>query len=183
MIGGVVGLVVGRWGVGLLLAANAGSIPRLNEIGLDASVLAFTLGVSVITGVLFGLAPLLHLTADNLTSALREGRATAGTARHNLRQLLVVSEIALAVVLVIGAGLMLRSFASLQGVDPGFDHNGLLTFRLFLPAAAYAGPAEQMSFYRDLKGQLLEIPGAESATLMSGLPPIRRLNANTMQFE
>jgi len=183
LIGGVAGLVVGRWGLGLLLASNAGSIPRLNEIGLDVSVLGFTLGISVVTGLLFGLAPLLHLTADNLTAALREGRATVGTARYRLRQLLVVSEIALAVVLVIGAGLMLRSFSALQNVDPGFDHDGLLTFRLFLPSATYAGPPEQVSFYRNLKEQLIEIPGVESATLMSGLPPIRRLNANTMQFE
>ena len=183
LIGGVLGLVVGRWGLALLLSSNAGSIPRLNEISLDASVLGFTLGVSVITGLLFGLAPLLHLTADNLTAALREGRATVGRARHRLRQLLVVSEIALTVVLVIGAGLMLRSFSALQSVDPGFDHNGLLTFRLFLPSTTYAGPPEQVSFYRDLKEQLIEIPGVESVTLMSGLPPIRRLNANTMQFE
>ena len=183
LIGGVVGLAVGRWGLGLLLASNAGSIPRLNEIGLDVSVVGFTLGVSLLTGLLFGLAPLLHLTTDNLTAALREGRSTAGTARHKLRQLLVVSEIALAVVLVIGAGLMLRSFAALQSVDPGFNHDGLLTFRLFLPATTYAGPPEQVSFYRELKDKLIEIPGVESATLMSGLPPIRRLNANTMQFE
>ena len=183
LIGGVLGLVVGRWGLALLLSSNAGSIPRLNEISLDASVLGFTLGVSVITGLLFGLAPLLHLTADNLTAALREGRATVGRARHRLRPLLVVSEIALTVVLVIGAGLMLRSFSALQSVDPGFDHNGLLTFRLFLPSTTYAGPPEQVSFYRDLKEQLIEIPGVESVTLMSGLPPIRRLNANTMQFE
>ena len=183
LIGGVVGLAVGRWGLGLLLASNAGSIPRLNEIGLDVSVVGFTLGVSLLTGLLFGLAPLLHLTTDNLTAALREGRSPAGTARHKLRQLLVVSEIALAVVLVIGAGLMLRSFAALQSVDPGFNHDGLLTFRLFLPATTYAGPPEQVSFYRELKDKLIEIPGVESATLMSGLPPIRRLNANTMQFE
>ena len=183
LIGGALGLLVGRWGVGILLSANAGSIPRLNEIGLDAPVLAFTLAVSVFTGLLFGLAPLLHLTADNLIVALREGRATAGTARHRLRQLLVVSEIALAVVLVVGAGLMLRSFAALQGVDPGFNHEGLLTFRLFLPSSTYTAPQDQVAFYRQLEAKLFEIPGVESATLMSGLPPIRRLNANTMQFE
>ena len=183
LIGGGVGLVVGGWAVGVLLATNAGSIPRLAEIGLDSSVLLFTLGVSLLTGLLFGLAPLLHLTTDNLTAALREGRATAGSARYQLRQLLVVSEIALAVVLVVGAGLMLRSFAALQNVDPGFDHRGALTFRLFLPSATYSSPPEQMSFYRELKGRLLAVPGVESATLMSGLPPIRRLNANTMQFE
>jgi predicted permease len=183
LLGGVVGLAAGRWAVGLLLATNAGSIPRLHEIGLDLPVLGFTIAVSLATGLLFGLAPLLHLTGDNLTTSLREGRATAGSARHKLRQLLVVSEIALAVVLVVGAGLMLRSFATLQSVDPGFDHDGLLTFRLFLPSANYSGPPEQMAFYRELESRLLAIPGVESATLMSGLPPIRRLNANTMQFE
>ena len=184
LIGGALGLLLGRWGVALLLSTSAGSIPRLNEIGLDASVVGFTLAVSLGTGLLFGLAPLLHLTVDNLAAGLREGgRTTAGSARHQLRQLLVVSEIALAVVLVVGAGLMLRSFAALQSVDPGFDHDELLTFRLFLPSATYAGPPEQLSFYRELNSRLLEIPGVESATLMSGLPPIRRLNANTMRFK
>jgi len=183
LLGGVVGLLAGRWAVGVLLATSAGSIPRLNEIGLDVSVLAFTLAISLLTGLLFGLAPLLHLTAGNVTAALREGRATAGSARYRLRKLLVVGEIALAVVLVVGAGLMLRSFAALQNVDTGFEHDGLLTFRLFLPPSAYDSPPAQMSFYGELKARLLEIPGVEAATMMTGLPPIRRLNANTMQFE
>ncbi len=185
LIGGVVGLVVGSWGVRILLATNVDSIPRLNEIGLDGSVVGFTLAVSLLTGLLFGLAPLLHLTVDNLTKALREGgeRATAGSARHRLRQLLVVSEIALAVILVVGAGLMLRSFASLQNVDPGFDADGLLSFRLYLPPATYADPTSQMSFFRELQTRMEGIPGVEAVTLMSGLPPIRRINANTMEFD
>jgi predicted permease len=95
----------------------------------------------------------------------------------------VVTEIALAVVLVVGAGLMLRSFAALQSVDPGFDHEGLLTFRLYLPSSSYGSPPEQIGFFRELESRLVEIPGVESATMMSGLPPIRRINANTMQFE
>jgi predicted permease len=183
LLGGVVGLLAGRWAVGALLATNAGSIPRLAEIGLDGSVLVFTLAISLFTGALFGLAPLLHLTSGNVTSALRESRTTAGSARHRLRKLLVVAEIALAVVLVVGAGLMLRSFAALQNVDPGFDASGLLTFRLYLPSSTYASPTDQMTFYRELEARLLEIPGAEEVTMMSGLPPVRRLNANTMQFE
>ena len=185
LIGGAVGLLVGSWGVRILLATNVDSIPRLNEIGLDGSVVGFTLAVSLLTGLLFGLAPLLHLTVDNLTKALREGgeRATAGSARHRLRQLLVVSEIALAVILVVGAGLMLRSFASLQNVDPGFDADGLLSFRLYLPPATYADPMSQMSFFRELQTRMEGIPGVEAVTLMSGLPPIRRINANTMEFD
>jgi len=183
LIGGLVGLVAGRWAVGRLLVTSAGSIPRIDSIGLDGSVLLFTLGVSLATGLVFGLAPLLHLRAGSLTAALREGRSTIGSGRHRLRRLLVVSEIALAVVLVVGAGLMLRSFAALQSVDPGFVADDLLTFRLFLPSTAYADPVAQMTFYRQLESRLLEIPGVESATMMSGLPPVRRLNANTMQFE
>ncbi len=185
LIGGVVGLVVGRWGLQILLATNEDSLPRLNEIGLDLNVLGFTVCVSLLTGLLFGLAPLLHLTVDNLTKALREGgeRATAGSARHRLRQLLVVSEIAIAVILVVGAGLMLRSFASLQNVDPGFEADGLLSFRLYLPPATYPDPTSQMNFFRELQAEVESIPGVEAATLMSGLPPIRRINANTMEFE
>ena len=185
LIGGVVGLIVGGWGVSLLLATSSDSIPRLNEIGLDARVAGFTLGVSLLTGLLFGLAPLLHLSVDNLTKALREGgdRATAGSARHRVRQVLVVSEIALAVILVVGAGLMLRSFASLQDVDPGFDPEGLLSFRLYLPPATYPDAMSQVGFFRELQTQLEGIPGVEAATLMSGLPPVRRINANTMEFE
>jgi len=185
LIGGVVGLIAGDWGVRILLATNVDSIPRLNEIGLDASVVGFTLAVSLFTGLLFGLAPLLHLSVDNLTRALREGgdRATAGSARYRLRQLLVVTEIALAVILVVGAGLMLRSFASLQNVDPGFDANGLLSFRLYLPPATYADATSQVNFLRELQDRVEAIPGVEAATLMSGLPPIRRINANTMEFD
>jgi predicted permease len=184
-IGGVVGLIVGSWAVDLLLASNAGGIPRLDAIGLDATVLAFTAAVSLATGVLFGLAPTMHLSAGTLSMSLREGgdRSTAGAARHHLRQFLVVAEIALAVVLVVGAGLMLRSFAALQGVDPGFDPNGMLTFRIYLPSATYPDPNAQVSFYRELQARLLEVPGVGEATLMSGLPPVRRINANTMEFE
>jgi predicted permease len=171
--------------VRVLLATNVDSIPRLNEIGLDANVMGFTLAVSLLTGLLFGLAPLLHLTVENLTKALREGgeRATAGSARYQLRQLLVVAEIALAVILVVGAGLMLRSFASLQNVDPGFDANRLLSFRLYLPPATYADATAQVNFFRELQARMEAIPGVEAATLMSGLPPIRRINANTMEFD
>jgi len=185
LIGGTLGLLAGRWGVQLLLVTNADSIPRISEIDLDGSVLLFTFAVSIVTGLLFGLAPLLHLTIDNLTVALREGgeRATAGSARHQLRQLLVVSEIALAVVLVVGSGLMLRSFAALQNVDPGFDAEGLLSFRLYLPDAAYPDPASQVSFLEELQREMQTLPGVEAATLMSGLPPIRRINANTMEFD
>src|SRR5690606_27229202 len=110
-------------GLRVLLATNPNGIPRTLEIGLDSSVLMFTLLVSIVTGLIFGLAPALHLTRRTVTQSLRDGtgRTTAGGARQQVRRLLVVSEVALAVVLVVGSSLMLRSFASLRNVDPGFD--------------------------------------------------------------
>lgn len=185
LLGGIAGLLLSAWALRLLLSTSPESIPRLSEIGLDGSVLLFTLLVSVLTGVLFGLAPMLHLSAGAMASSIREGgdRATVGGARKRLRRLLVVGEIALAVVLVIGAGLMLRSFAALQSVDPGFDPEGLLSFRLFLPGSDYADGAAQLAFHDELTRRLEAIPGVVGVTGMSGLPPLRRLNANDTEFE
>ncbi len=185
LVGGAVGLVAGTVGVRLLLATNPDSIPRLNEIHLDGTVLLFTLAVSIVAGVLFGLAPVFHVSANSVGMALREGgqRATVGSARLILRRSLVVSELALAVVLVIGAGLMLRSFSVLQQVDPGFQAGGLLTFRLFMPAATYPDPAAQNQFLGRLTDRLEAVPGVAAVTTMSGLPPRRRMNANSMEFE
>jgi putative ABC transport system permease protein len=185
LIGGVAGLLLGNWGVSALLAASPDSIPRVTEVGIDPQVMLFTLAVSIVTGLLFGLAPMMHLTIHSMNTALREGgeRATAGSARHRLRRLLVVSEIAMAVVLVICAGLMLRSFASLQDVDPGFESEGLMTFRLFLPPASYPDPQSQMTFYNQLVERLEAAPGVTAATAMNGLPPLRPVNANDTEFE
>ena len=185
LIGGVTGLFVGAWGLRALLSTSPDSIPRLAEVGLDSSVLVFTLLISLVTGVLFGLAPMLHLSVRSIASSIREGgdRATAGSARQGLRRLLVVGEIALAVVLVIGAGLMLRSFSALQAVDPGFDPAGLLSFRLFLPASDYPDGNAQIGFHGELTRRLESIPGVVAVTGMSGLPPLRRLNANDTEFE
>jgi putative ABC transport system permease protein len=185
LVGGVVGLTLGWAGVRVLLATSPGSIPRADEIGLDSAVLLFTLGVTIVTGLLFGLAPAFHLSPKTMNSALREGgqRTTAGTARQRLRRLLVVSEVALAVVLVVGSGLMLRSFAALQQVDPGFDARNLLTFRTFLPPARYTDAPAQVSFMQRALQNLAALPGVEAAAAMSGLPPRRDVNANDTQFE
>jgi predicted permease len=185
LIGGAVGLFLGWAGVRMLLAVSPDSIPRSGEIGIDGTVLLFTLGVSIVTGLLFGLAPALHVSPGNVNRALREGgqRTTAGTGRQHLRRLLVVSEVALAVILVIGSGLMLRSFAALQQVDPGFDPESMLTFGVFLPASAYPDAQAQVSFYDRLLAQLEATPGITAAAAMSGLPPRRDVNANDMEFE
>ena len=185
VIGGAVGLLLGYWGLKGLLAASPDSVPRAASIGLDARVLLFTIGVSLFTGLLFGLAPLLHLSPRTMGLTLKEGgqRTTATGGRMLLRRLLVVSEVALAVVLVVGAGLLLRSFAALQRVDPGFDPRGVLTFQLFLTQAAYPEPNDRIAFFDRLSRRLEELPGVTRAAAMSGLPPLRDVNANDTEFE
>ncbi len=131
LAGGAVGLVLAWAGVRALVAAYPDSLPRAAEIAVDPSVLAFTFIVSLGTGVVFGLAPLLHLTPGGLHSSLKEGGVRGSTsARHGVRRALVVAEVALAVVLVVGAGLMLRTVMNLLNVDAGFDRSRLVTFAL-----------------------------------------------------
>jgi putative ABC transport system permease protein len=179
LAGGVIGLLLAYWGLQVILAMSPGNIPRLTEIGLDPTVLAFTLGVTIITGVLFGLAPLLHLAPRQMSVTLKEGgqRSTAGAGRKRLRHVLVISQIAAAVVLVIGSGLMLRSFAALQEVDPGFRAEGLTTFHLSLPAANYPEPPDRRAFYARALERLEAIPGVHQASGMNGLPPVRDVSA------
>ncbi|MPZ17394.1 MAG: FtsX-like permease family protein [Luteitalea sp.] len=184
-VGGGLGVLLAWVGLRVLLATSGESIPRLDEITVDGNVLAFTAAVSVLTGVLFGLAPLMNLSARVVAMSLREGgqRATAGSARLRARRLLVVSEMALAVVLLVGSALMLRSFSTLLRVDPGFDPNNLLTFRLFLPEATYPDGASQVAFYDRLRDRLGGLPAVSGVAVMSGLPPHRDVNANDMELE
>src|SRR4051812_5134414 len=184
IVGGALGAALGFTGVRALLAANPQSIPRALEISLDWKVLAFTLGVSVITGLMFGMAPLLHLREEVVTATLKEGgqRATAGSARARVRSGLVMAEVALAVVLVIGAGLLMRSFQKLMSVDAGFNREHLTTFGVVLPAASYPKGADRVAFINRLLGRFREMPGVTGVTAMSGLPPNRPVNANDTDF-
>ncbi|HEU5209923.1 MAG TPA: ABC transporter permease [Longimicrobiales bacterium] len=185
LLGGAFGLALGWVGVRVLMATNPDAIPRAETIGIDATVLLFTLAVSVVTGLIFGLAPALNLGPRVANRALRDGsgRTTAGSFRQQLRRALVVSEVAPAVMLVVGSGLMLRSFAALQAVDPGFRPDGLLSFQLFLPAAGYSDGPAQDAFYDRLLPELRALPGVVSVSTMSGLPPRRDLDANDTEFE
>ncbi len=177
--GGAVGLVMAWAGVRALVAAYPESLPRAAEIAVDPWVLAFTVIVSLATGVVFGLAPLLHLTPGGLHSSLKEGGVRGSTsARHGLRRALVVAEVALAVVLVVGAGLMLRTVMNLLNVDAGFDRTRLVTFALDLPLARYAKFADQIQFYQRLFERLRGIPGVVRVSGMDGLPPTRQIDAN-----
>jgi putative ABC transport system permease protein len=185
LLGGALGAALGFGGLRALLAANPNSLPRANEVVLDPVVLLFTVLVSILTGILFGMAPLLHLRERVVTSSLKEAgqRATGGTGRARVRRALVVAEIALAVVLVIGAGLLLRSFWKLMKVDAGFNRSRLVTFGLVLPAATYQSPQSVVDFFRRVTSDLAAVPGVQSAAAMQGLPPLRQVNANDTDFD
>ena len=184
-LGAALGLALAYWGLKALLAANPQSIPRATEITLDPAVLAFTVGTAVLTSVIFGLAPLLHVRSDALASAMRESdtRTTASAARNHVRRGLVIGEIALAVMLVTGAGLLLRSFKNLTGVDAGFDPAQLVTFGVVLPQASYPDPQQRVQFMTELTRRLEEMPGVQRAAAAYGLPPLRQVNANDTQFQ
>ena len=185
LLGGSLGTAIGFGGLRAVLAANPESIPRSSEIALDPAVLAFTLAVSVLTGLLFGMAPLLHLRERVVTLALKESgqRTTAGTARARVRSGLVMAEVALAVVLVIGAGLLLRSFWNLISVDAGFNRSRLVTFGIVLPASTYRTPQSSVDFISRLTTELGSQSSVQGVAAMSGLPPVRLVNANDTDFE
>jgi predicted permease len=139
----------------------------------------------VATGIVFGLAPLMHTRAAALVTALKEGgdRGATGSARHHIRRALVMAEVALAVMLVIGAGLLLRTVANLTSVDVGFDRSRLVTFAIALPQADYPQPRARAQMFQRLLEKLRAIPGVQAATAMSGLPPNRPLNANDTDID
>jgi predicted permease len=183
VLGGVVG-VAAAWGfLAALRAAGPGDIPRLQEVGLDGTVLAFSAGVAIVTGILFGLAPARHLAGIAPGRNLREGGRGSTQGGKRLRSLLVVAEMGLALILVVGSGLLVRSFQALTEVDPGFEPRNALTFELYLPPDAYPDPMDIVAFHEELAPRLAGIPGVEGVTRMSGLPPIRALNANDTEFE
>jgi putative ABC transport system permease protein len=135
ILGGALGALLAVWGVQLLVSLSADSLPPTVNVNIDLTVLAFTLLISLATGLLFGLAPAFRTVQSNLIDSLKDGaRGSEGTLRNRTRSLLVVFESALAVILLIGAGLLVRSLIALQRVDPGFDVNNVLTLRLDLPA-------------------------------------------------
>ncbi len=185
IIGGVFGLLLARAGVQALIRVYPTSLPRTSEVTVDPLVLLFTLGVSIATGLVFGLAPVMHTRFSGLMIALKEGggKGATGAARHHVRRGLVMAEVALAVMLVIGAGLLLRTVANLTDVDAGFDRSRLVTFSMALPVAAYPQPLARAQLYQQLLGKLRALPGVQSATAMSGLPPNRPLNANDTDID
>jgi len=172
LLGGGVGLLLAIWGVVTLVALIPKETPRVEEIRLDVPVLLFTFGTSILTGVLFGLAPAWQTTKTDLSDALKEGgrSGTEGGRRVRLRNLLVISEFALALVLLIGAGLMIKSFKRVQEIKPGFEPAGLLTMRVALPDAKYPEFQKSRAFYEQLFERLKARPEVKSVGAINLLP-------------
>jgi predicted permease len=171
LMAGVIGLFLGYWALRLLTTLATTSFPRVVEAHMDLRVLAFTLLVSLATGLLFGLAPAFssrHVTHDALKEGGRGGTAGAGSQR--LRGALVVAEVALSLTLLVGAGLLIRSFLRLQDVDTGFRPEGVLTMRVSLPSEKYAKIEQNRTFFRELLAQIRRLPGVDAAGGATGLP-------------
>lgn len=178
LLGGGAGILLGSWGVQALLTLNPVPIPQYNKIGIDFTVLGFTLAASVITGVVFGLAPAWQTLKFDLHSALKEGGRTAiaDRSQRRLSSLLVIAETAMAMVLLIGAGLLLKSFAHLLDVKPGFVTENVLTMQIGLPNAAYQDPQKRAAFLKQLETNLAAAPEVSSVGLVTRLPLMSALN-------
>jgi putative ABC transport system permease protein len=171
LVGGGLGLLLAMWGVDLLVKLNGARIPRAAEIGLDSRVMLFTLGVSVLTGIVFGLAPAFQTSDVNLHATLKEGGRSGKTGvRRGVRNALVIAEMFFAVILLVGAGLLIRSFIQLQQVSPGFEPRGVLAMQLSLPANKYPDANARALFDRQMLEQLRAIPGVKAAGTTTSLP-------------
>ena len=176
LTGGLLGLILGFAGVRLLLAVNPGDLPRIGETGngvtLDPTVLLFTLGVSVLTGILFGLVPAISASSPNLAATLNESgsRSGIGFRSGKLRSVLVVTEMALALVLVIGAALLIRTFMKLEAVDPGFDTHNVLTMTMSISGDRFQTTAGVGQLVRDGAERIEAVPGVVGAAASCCLP-------------
>jgi putative ABC transport system permease protein len=170
--GGLIGLLVAFWGSDLLVSLQPEGIPRLNEVRIDRQVVMFTMAISLVTGIIFGALPALQMTRGSLSASLKEGgrgnMAAAGSAR--LRGTLIVAEMALAVTLLAGAGLLIKSFGKLQAVDPGFRPQDTLSFELSLPSTQYEKDPQIIAFFERLTARIEALPGVTSVGGVMGLP-------------
>lgn len=175
LLGGVVGLLIAYWGVGALASAlpdnQLNALPFLKTLRIDTRILAFSVGLSFLTGVVFGLAPALQSSRLDLNEVLKEGgRNTAGGAGHRLRNAMVITEIALAVVLLVGAGLMMKSLLRLLQANVGFKTDNLLTMTVIAPAGKYTDANRQLSFNEQLTQRIQSLPGVKGAGTVNILP-------------
>ncbi|HET9478995.1 MAG TPA: ABC transporter permease [Pyrinomonadaceae bacterium] len=174
LFGGALGILVAVWGIDALRAANPGDAakfaPGWHQLGINFTVLVFTIALSLFSGLLFGLAPALEVSKPNLNEALKEGNRQSSGRSHRLRNSLVVFEVAVALVLLVGAGLFFRSFLTLFRTDPGFNPDNVLTMNLILSSAKYEDDTQSAAFYADLIQRVKAEPGVESAAAVNYLP-------------
>jgi len=172
LVGGALGLVLTHPAMKSIIALSPASLPRAGEISIDATVLLFTLLISLFSGVLFGLIPTLQIARESFTEELKgSGKgASDGSRRNSIRNLLILAEVAISLILLIGAGLLAKSFLRLQAVSPGFDIKNLLVMRLSLPKAQYSKPEMVTAFYEQLSSRIENLPGVQSVSATSVLP-------------
>ncbi len=170
--GGLVGVLLAFWGTKLVVQFSAGSIPRMEQVAVDGQALLFTVCASLLAGLIFGLAPAWQSSKANLNSALKDGmaRVAGGVAHHRMRGAFTVAQVALALVLLVGAGLLLRSFDRLEGVEPGFDTEELLAVDLTMTGAAYEKHSQRRIFLQGLIERLRNTPGVEAACAVTMIP-------------
>jgi len=183
-LGGAAGLLLAVWGVYLLVAFGPAGLPRAGEVAVDMRALGFTFAVSLLTGIIFGLAPALQASRPDLNETLKEGmRGATGSAGHRrMRSLLVVSEIALSLVLLVGAGLLMRSFLKLQAVAPGFNPNNMLTMRVSLEGPNYENDESRIAFYDQLLDNIKALPGVQSVGARYHIPLVPDDNYANLSF-
>jgi putative ABC transport system permease protein len=172
LIGGILGLLIAVWGIKVLMTLTPPDIPRTKEVGLDFWVLGFTLLVSLVTGIIFGLAPSLQASKVNINESLKEGgrSATSGSGTRRVSNMLVIGEIAISLMLLISAGLMIKSFLQLRAISPGFDAQHLLTMQIALPPSKYPDKPEQIRFVEQLTARIATVPGVKAVGMSNGLP-------------
>jgi predicted permease len=172
VVGAIVGVLLARLGVSLLASMAAQTFPRLAETSIDLTTLGFTTLIALGTGIVFGLVPALQGARGTTQESLKEGShgSTSGSGRLRLRRVLVTAEVALSLLLLVGAGLLIKSFMQLQQVNAGFDSEGVLTMRVVLPAARYPQPEQVRNFYRELRRRVSALPGVTQVGASNGLP-------------
>lgn len=171
-IGGAVGILIAIWGTDILVAISPSDFPRLNDVSINLDVIWFVVIVSIVTGILFGLVPALYSTRSSVYSSLKEGGGRTSGSRQSvrIRHGLVIAEVALGLVLLVGAGLMIQTIARLKNVDPGYEPHGVLTTKIALPKSKYPNPEQQAAFYRHVLERIRSTPGVVHASAVSTIP-------------
>ncbi|HKP87590.1 MAG TPA: ABC transporter permease [Blastocatellia bacterium] len=185
VVGGGFGLLLALWGIDVLIAIRPANIPRLKEISLDPGVLGFTMAVSIVTGLIFGVAPALQASKPDLNETLKDGGrgSTGSTRRVRLRSLLVISEVALSLILLIGAGLLIKSFARVREVKLGFETHNVLTVGLAPASAKYPKPEDARDFFQQVIERASQLPGAQAAGVVNVLPLSGNNTATSFNIE